>query len=85
MRLKKDNVERITDSEKMIAKLKAKGFEEAETSSRDMPRGGEADTGVRELCEMNVQELKALAKEKGLEGYSGLTKEQLLTILKDVV
>ena len=39
----------------------------------------------KELSEMNVTALKALAKEKGIAGYSSLAKEELLEVLKDVV
>ena len=34
---------------------------------------------------MNIADLKAMAKGKGLEGYSSLNKEELLAVLKDVV
>lgn len=37
----------------------------------------------QDITNMNTGELKALAKEKGLEGYSKLTKEELITLLKD--
>lgn len=79
MVLIKGNVERIAESQAAIAKLKADGF---------VPLTGETvcekeDTKILE--EMTVSELKTLAKEKGLEGFSGLTKEQLLSVLKDVV
>ncbi|WP_277405490.1 Rho termination factor N-terminal domain-containing protein [Lacrimispora xylanisolvens] len=34
---------------------------------------------------MTVPELKALAKEKGIEGASSLGKEDLLAVLKEVM
>lgn len=41
-------------------------------------------SGKRELEKMTAAELKALAKEKGMEGAASLTKDELLAILKDV-
>ena len=39
---------------------------------------------VTDLDEMTVEELKAVAKEKGIKGVSALKKEELLELLKDV-
>lgn len=33
------------------------------------------------LSDLNVKELKELAKQRGIEGYSALTKQELLEVL----
>lgn len=86
MRLIKKNVERITEDAVMITKLKAEGFEEV---SNEKSQGGNqnkpgVDNGIS-LETMSAAELKKLAKEKGIEGYSSLSKDELLTVLKDVI
>lgn len=80
MRLIKNNVERIAEGESQIRKLKAAGFEPLDAvdcKAEEEPKPA--------LEKMKVDELKYLAKEKGIEGASSLTKEELLAVLKDVV
>ena len=79
MRLIRENVERIANTEAMIAKLKADGFREMEPSAD----GSKVSVFGVNLDTMTVNQLKVLAK--GLEGYSSLTKEELLTALKEAV
>lgn len=79
MRLIRKNVERVAVTEAQIEKLKAQGFR---------PIGGdvaEADHADADINTKTVAELKAIAKEKEIEGYSSLTKEELLAVLKGVV
>ena len=81
MRLKKDNIERIAESVDAIAKLKAAGYKEVKPVLMAVH---EAEKAV-DISEMDTTHLRALAKEKGLSGYSALTQAELLDTLKDVV
>lgn len=80
MRLIMNNVERIAEGEAQILKLKSDGFKPLEEDV--VPQEEEPKP---ELEEMKADELKALAKEKGIEGAASLTKAELLAVLKDVV
>lgn len=82
MRLMKDNVERIAENEAQIGKLKRQGFYELTDPDHKEP---ERPEDKKSLGDMTVTELKALAKEKGIEGAGSLNKEELLAVLKDVV
>ena len=84
MRLKKGNVERIAEPGPLMQRLLSEGFESVD--SPDAPAGQE--TGVspgKPLGEMTVDQLRALAKEKGIGGYSSLAKQDLLELLEGVV
>lgn len=80
MRLIKNNVERIAEGDSQIRKLKAAGFEPLEMADCKAE-----EEEKPELEKMKADELKSLAKEKGIEGAASLTKEELLAVLKDVV
>ena len=80
MILKRGNVERIVNNEAAIAKLKKEGFVEVEKRAQTP-----AEKEAVDIASMKVDDLKILAKEKGIEGYSGLTKAELMAVLKDVV
>lgn len=80
MRLKRGNVERIASTEADITRLKKEGFVEVTLVEKKTDAQEE-----KNLEEMKVANLRALAKEKGLEGYGSLSREELLEVLKDVV
>lgn len=80
MRLIMNNVERTTEDEVQIMKLMAAGFKPLEEIGN-----AEKEESKPELDKMKVDELKAMAKEKGIEGAASLTKDELLAVLKDVV
>lgn len=80
MRLIRKNVEREAGTEAQIAKLKAEGFREMDITQH----AGKTEKG-RPLEECSAAELRAQAKARGLEGYSSLSKDELLAALKEVV
>lgn len=80
--VKKDNVERIIHEDD-YEKFKEKGFKkinvkvvtEVNDVTEDIQKPLDIDA-------MKIEELKALAKEKGITGYSSLNKEELIAVLK---
>ena len=78
MRLIKDNVERVADGAQ-ADKLKVLGFKEIGNSAAEA-----IEPEDKSLDKMSSNQLKALAKEKGIEGADSLTKAELLAVLKDV-
>ena len=88
MRLIKGNVERIVEDQVKAERLKADGFKELEAIGEVKAEITELEAPVEPgkiLEDMTVPELKALAKEKGIEGSSSLNREDLLSVLKEVV
>lgn len=81
MILIKGNVERIAETDAQIERLKKLGFKEIEDTGIVKDESGEQ----KSIQDMNVTQLKAIAKEKGIDGTSSLTKEELLEVLKDVI
>lgn len=91
MRLINENVEREAEGAD-IQKWKNKGYAELETE--EVPSDSAEDNSETEdspseektlqnLEEFTVQELRELAKSKGLEGTSSLNKQQLIDVLKE--
>lgn len=77
MILIRGNVEREADGA-IAEKLMKDGFRPLEGAAEAVS----SETVEKNLDEMTVDELKTLAKEKGLTGVSSLAKKDLLEILK---
>ncbi len=89
MRLIKCNVERIVEDSVKANRLIADGFTKLNAVGK-VDSETHADPEIpqepkKKLEDMTVPELKALAKENGIEGSSSLNREDLLSVLKDVV
>ncbi len=78
MRLIRKNVEREAVGS-AAEKLISDGFTRMEETKPDTVPEEKADKNIED---MTVEELKTLAKEKGLTGVSSLAKADLLAILK---
>lgn len=78
MRLIRKNVEREADGA-VAEKLLNDGFEPVESLPKEpIPEPLEE----KNIEEMTVEELKMLAKKRGLTGISSLSKQDLIDILK---
>lgn len=84
------NVERMAITQEQAAKLEAEGFVRinaagTKPSKEPVPKAAKSTAEQRHLEDMTTAQLRAAAKEKGLQGYQGLSREELLRIIKDVV
>lgn len=79
MRLIRGNVEREVTDTAVAEKLIKDGFKQIEEGTVEAVP---SENKEKNLEEMTAQELKALAKEKGLSGVSSLAKKELIEILK---
>ncbi|MBE6071046.1 MAG: transcription termination factor Rho [Clostridium butyricum] len=75
-KLQRLNVEKIAADESARDKYIAQGFKLVEDKKEDVNTKGDID-------KLKVDELKELAKQKGIEGYSNMKKEELIAALED--
>ncbi len=73
-KLQKLNVIKIVDNENAKEKLILQGFEVIKN----------IDDEAVKYNKLTVDKLKELAKEKGLENYSNMKKEELIAALKEL-
>ncbi|WP_061309086.1 Rho termination factor N-terminal domain-containing protein [Clostridium botulinum] len=73
-KLQKLNVVKFVDNENSKEKLILQGFEVIENT----------DSESVKYNKLTVDKLKELAKEKGLENYSNMKKEELIAALKEL-
>lgn len=88
MRLIKGNVERIVEDQVKADRLLEDGFVHLDIVEAVQPetlaRSEIPPEAEKNLGDMTVPELKALAKEKGIDGFSSLNRDDLLSVLKEV-
>ena len=77
----KSNVERVAETEEQAEKLKSQGFERVTASDKDTA-DAQPSNEVKNIHDMTVKELRGVAKEKGIELPSSLSKDDIVKILE---
>ena len=75
---KKDNVEKIVMDSAAAARLEKQGF----VCIAGAPERKVQEVKKKDLTGMTVQELRAMARDKGIKGASALNKKDLIQVLQ---
>lgn len=87
-KLQKLNVIKIAETAEQKEKYISDGFKlidggETEKEKNDSGENPQNDVEAPNYSEMTVQDLQAICKEKGLTGYSNLSKDDLVNFIQE--
>ena len=77
---KKDNVERVVEDKAAAVRLEQLGFVCIDGPASETEEIASAQK--KELEELTIQELRSMAKTRGIKGASALSKKDLIQVLQ---
>lgn len=77
---KRDNVERVVEDKAAAARLEQLGFVCIDGTASETEEIAPAQK--KELEELTIQELRSMAKTRGIKGASALSKKDLIQVLQ---